>query len=168
MKRYRGWMILLLCVALFTGGVRLVLWATADYPTLGEPVSYPVNQVEGFELRIGEPSWSPFTGYAIQWSVSVDSEEIYTFVSEGEGPYLEYLERRVDGQWYRLARSQENVPFNPQEFTLGSQASTLQASMVQKYTNYGTRLEAGTYRLVLEMRAEDGTPRYLAAEFDIR
>lgn len=168
MKRYRGWMILLLCAALFAGGVRLVLWATADYPALGEPVSYPVNQVEGFDLTIQEPSWSPFRGYTIRWSVSADSGESYTFVSEGEGPYLEYLERRVDGQWYRLARSQENVPINPQEFTLGSQATTLQASMVQKYANYGTRLEAGNYRLVLEMRAEDGTSRYLAAEFDIQ
>lgn len=28
--------------------------------TLGEPVSYPVNQVEGFELTIEKPTWSPF------------------------------------------------------------------------------------------------------------
>ena len=30
--------------------------------TLGEPVSYPVNQVDGFELTIEKPTWSPFKG----------------------------------------------------------------------------------------------------------
>ena len=166
MKRYRGWMILLLCVALFTGGVRLVLWATADYPTLGEPVSFPVNQVEGFDLTIQEPFWSPFKGYTIRWSVSAESEEIYTFVSDG--PDFEYLERCIGRQWYRLAYSQENLPFNQLEFALGGETSSLSGSMVQKYMYYGTRLETGSYRLVLEMRAEDGTPCYLAAEFDVR
>ena len=48
--------------------------ASLPWPALEEPVSYPVNQVEGFELTIGEPSWSPFTGYTIQWSVSAESE----------------------------------------------------------------------------------------------
>ena len=37
----------------------------------------------------------------------------------------------------------------------------------QKYDYYGTRLKAGTYRVVLEMKAKDGTPHYLAAEFDV-
>ncbi len=35
--------------------------------TLGEPVSYPVNQVDGFELTIEKPTWSPFKGYTIRW-----------------------------------------------------------------------------------------------------
>ena len=35
--------------------------------TLGEPVSYPVNQVDGFELTIEKPTWSPFKGYTILW-----------------------------------------------------------------------------------------------------
>lgn len=166
MKRYRGWMILLLCAALCVGGVKLVLWATADYPALGEAVSYPVNQVEGFDLTIQEPSWSPFTGYTIRWSVSAESEEIYTFT--GGGPYFEHLERCVGGQWYRLAYLKEKLPFNQLEFALGGETSSLSGSVVQKYMYYGTRLEAGSYRLVLEMRAEDGTSRYLAAEFDIR
>ena len=165
MKRHRRWLILLLCAGFCIGGVRLILWATADWPALEDPVSYPVNQVEGFELTIGEPSWSPFTGYTIQWSVSAESEEIYVFVSDV--PFFEYLERCVDGQWYRLARSQENLPYNPLEFSLGGQTSTFQGSMVQKYGHYGTRLERGNYRLVLEMRAEDGTPCYLAAGFDV-
>lgn len=34
--------------------------------TLGEPVSYPVNQVDGFELTIEKPTWSPFKGYTIR------------------------------------------------------------------------------------------------------
>lgn len=67
-----------------------------------------------------------------------------------------------------MAHSQENLPFNPLEFSLGGQTSTFQGSMVQKYDHYGTRLETGNYRLVLEMRAEDGTPCYLAAGFDVR
>ena len=44
MKKYRGWVIALLLILLCIGGVRLVLRATAEYPALGEPVSYPVNQ----------------------------------------------------------------------------------------------------------------------------
>ena len=38
---------------------------------------------------------------------------------------------------------------------------------MQKYACYGTRLEPGAYRVVLEMKAEDGTPHYLAAEFEV-
>ena len=45
--------------------------------TLGEPVSYPVNQVEGFELTIEKPTWSPFKGYTIRWAVTANSKEIY-------------------------------------------------------------------------------------------
>ena len=45
MKKYRGWVIALLLILLCIGGVRLVLRATAEYPALGEPVSYPVNQL---------------------------------------------------------------------------------------------------------------------------
>ena len=38
--------------------------------TLGEPVSYPVNQVDGFELTIEKPTGSPFKGYTIRWAVT--------------------------------------------------------------------------------------------------
>ena len=49
----------------------------------------------------------------------------------------------------------------------GGDSTGLQGSIVQKYDYYGTRLEAGTYRVVLEMKTKDGTPHYLAAEFDV-
>ena len=59
------------------------------------------------------------------------------------------------------------IPFNNLEFSLGGDSTGLQGSIVQKYDYYGTRLEAGTYRVVLEMKTKDGTPHYLAAEFDV-
>ena len=105
MKKYRGWVIALLLILLCIGGVRLVLRATAEYPALGEPVSYPVNQVEGFTLSIETPTWSPFRGYTIRWTVSAESEDIYTFSTENAD--FSNLERCVDGQWYRLKRSQD-------------------------------------------------------------
>ena len=67
MKRCRGWVALLVFIALCVVGVWFTLKATAEYPALGEPVSYPVNQVDGFELAIEDPSWSPFKGYTIKW-----------------------------------------------------------------------------------------------------
>ncbi len=169
MKRYRGWIALFVFIAICSGGVCLTLQATAEYPTLGENVSYPVNQVEGFELTIEEPSWSPFKGYSIRWSVDANSKAIYYFVEDGEPPNrFEYLERCVDGQWYRLGYTQDNFPFTTIEFALGGEESSgLEGSIVQKYDYYGTRLEPGAYRVVLEMKAEDGTPHYLAAEFEI-
>lgn len=170
MKRYRGWVALLIFVALCVVGIWLTLQVTAEYPTLGEEVSYPVNQVEGFELTTEKPSWSPFKGYSIRWRVAADSEAIYYFVQDGEPPNrFEYLERCVDGQWYRLGYTQDNFPFTTIEFALGGEeASDLQGSIVQKYAYYGTRLEPGTYRVVLEMKAEDGTLHYLAAEFEVK
>ena len=134
--------------------------------TLGEPVSYPVNQVEGFELTIEKPTWSTFKGYTIRWAVTANSKEIYSFGEDGS-PGFEYLERHIDGQWYRLTYSQDIFPFNNLEFSLGGDSTGLQGSIVQKYDYYGTRLEAGTYCVVLEMKAKDGTPHYLAAEFDV-
>ena len=169
MKQYRRWLILLVLVALCSGGIWLTLQVTAEYPTLGEPVSYPVNQVEGFELTIDEPSWSPFKGYSIRWEVTADSEDVYYFIEDGEDPNtFEYLECYIDGQWYRLGYSQDNFPFTMIEFALGGEEGHgLSGSLVQKYDYYGTRLEPGSYRLVLEMRAEDGAPHYLAAEFEV-
>jgi len=116
MKRYRGWIAFLILIALCAGGVWLTLRVTAEYPALGEPVSCPVNQVPGFELTIEEPSWSPFKGYLIRWDVQADSEDIYYFIDEGQEPGFEFLERCIDGQWYRLGYSQENSSFNPIEF----------------------------------------------------
>lgn len=134
--------------------------------TLGEPVSYPVNQVDGFELTIEKPTWSPFKGYTIRWAVTANSKEIYSFGEDGS-PGFEYLERHIDRQGYRLTYSQDIFPFNNLEFSLGGDSTGLQGSIVQKYDYYGTRLEAGTYRVVLEMKAKDGTPHYLEAGFDV-
>lgn len=134
--------------------------------TLGEPVSYPANQVDGFELTIEKPTWSPFKGYTIRWAVTANSKEIYSFGEDGS-PGFEYLERHIDRQGYRLTYSQDIFPFNNLEFSLGGDSTGLQGSIVQKYDYYGTRLEAGTYRVVLEMKAKDGTPHYLEAEFDV-
>lgn len=165
MKRYRGWTILLIFIAICAGSVWLTLRVTAEYPALGEAVSYPVNQVDGFELTIEKPTWSPFKGYTIRWAVTADSNEIYSFAEGNSG--FEYLERCIDGQWYRLTCLQDTFSFNDLEFSLGGESTGLQGSIVQKYAYYGTRLESGLYRVVLEMNATDGTLHYLAAEFDV-
>ena len=168
MKQHRRWIFLFILIAIFIAGIWLTLRITVEYPTLDGPVSYPVNQVDGFELTIEKPSWSPFKGYTIHWKISADSEEVYSFVKDGEGPGFEYLERRVDGQWYRLGYTQDVFPFNTLEFALGGEeSSSFEGTIVQKYAHYGTRLEPGNYRVVLEMNAKDGTPHYLAAEFDV-
>lgn len=167
MKRYRGWIISFILTAICIGGIWLILGNTAEYPTIGESVSYPVNQVDGFELTIEGPSWSPFKGYTIRWAVSASSEEIYTFHNDGAD--FEYLERCIDSQWYRLGYSQDKQYSlnNTPEFALGGESTGLKGSVVQKYAYYGTRLEPGIYRLTLEMKATDGTSHYLAAEFNI-
>ena len=169
MKRYRGWIILVALIALCAGGVCFTLQATAEYPSLGEAVSYPVNQVDGFELTIEEPTWSPFRGYTIKWVVTADSKEVYIFSRDWEKePDFAYLERCVDGQWYRLNYSQDDFSHNSIDFPVGGdEAVRFQGSLVQKYDYYGTRLEAGGYRIVLKMNASDGAPHYLAAEFDV-
>ena len=168
MKRYRGWIILLVFVVLCAGGAWLVLKTTAEYPELGEPVSYPVDQVDGFDLTIEEPFWSPFKGYTIRWKVTADSKEVYTFSWDPETePGFEYLERCIDGQWYRLGYSQDDFPFNSLDLSLGGENTALEGSIVQKYDYYGTRLEPGLYRVVLRMMSEDGAPHYLAAEFTV-
>lgn len=170
MKKHWGWILFSTLAALCVLGAWLILRASAEYPALDAPVSYPVNQVDGFELTIEKPSWSPFKGYTIRWKVSANSEDVYTFSKEGEGSGFEYLERLADGQWYRLGYTQDAFPSHTAatEFRLGGEeGSSLSGSIVQKYAYYGTRLEPGTYRVVLEMRAKDGTPHSLAAEFEV-
>lgn len=167
MKQYRKWIILLILIIVCFGGIWLTLRLTAEYPRLGDPVSYPVNQVDGFELTIEKPSWSPFKGYTIRWAITANSNEVYSLIEDGSHGF-DYLERCIDGQWYRLAYSQDIFPFNTLEFSLGKDSTGLQGSIVQKYDYYGTRLEPGTYRLVLEMKDNDGTPHYLATEFDVK
>jgi len=169
MKRYRGLIVLLALAAFCAGGVWLTLQITAEYPTIGEPVSYEVNQVDGFELSIEEPTWSPFKGYSIRWKVRADAQDVYYFVHDGEAPNsFEFLEQYADGQWHRLGYTQDSFPFTTLEFALGGEESSgLEGTIVQKYAYYGTRLESGAYRVVLEMKAEDGVSHYLAAEFHV-
>ena len=170
MKRYRCWIILHATAVLCSGGAWLTLQVTAEHPALGDPVSYPVNQVDGFELTIEEPSWSPFKGYTIRWKVTANSEDVYAFSIDGNDsePDFSYLEQYADGQWHRLQYSQDDFGHNDIEFLLGRDESTsLEGSVVQKYDYYGTRLEQGNYRLVLKMTSEDGTPHYLASEFAV-
>ena len=165
MKKWRGlWTILaivLLCSAVGWG----VLRATAESPQLGEPVSYAVNHIDGLSLEITELKWSPFTGYSFHWKVTADTPKVYRFISAERG--FDYLERCVDGRWYRLAYTEENYGFNTVEFAVGGDTTGFEGSVVQKYNDYGTRLEDGLYRLTLETIAPDGSLCYLAHEFTI-
>ena len=165
MKKWRGlWAILaivLLCSAVGWG----VLRATAELPELGVPVSYAVNNIDGLTLEMTEPVWSPFTGYSFHWKITADTPEVYRFSIADRG--FEYLERRVDGQWYRLEYTQENYGFHPAEFAVGGDTTGFEGSLVQKYNDYGTRLEDGLYRLTLEATAPDGSLCYLAHEFTV-
>ena len=49
MKRYLKKLHPLICIALFVGVIWIVFHVTAKYPILGEPVTYPVNQIDGFK-----------------------------------------------------------------------------------------------------------------------
>lgn len=67
-----------------------------------------------------------------------------------------------------MGYSQDNFSFSSIEFALGGEEGfVLEGGIVQKYAYYGTRLEPGKYRVVLEMQSADKTSYYLAAEFDI-
>lgn len=170
MKRHPGLMVLSILLLLCVGGAALYLRATAEYPAPGEAASYPVNQIEGFDLFIeAGPTWSPFRGYTLEYGVRIDSQEIYhlTTGNEPNSAETERLERLLDGQWYRL-RSTEPTGFQSYVFDLGGHENTgFYGSLVQKYEGYGTRLEPGTYRLILELTDHDGQPHCLAAEFSV-
>ncbi len=163
LKRHQGILTLAVFVVLCAAVALLTLKATAQYPALGEPVSYPVNQVEGFSLSLEKPGWSPFRGYTLRYDVLADSEDIYIF--EEDASSFEYLERLENGRWYRL--DCQNPGTGHIRFDLGGDSTGLSGSLVQKYAGYGTRLEPGTYRLALEMRDSQGALHYLAAEFCI-
>ena len=164
MKRCRGLVVLGLLTALCAGAVWLTLRVTARYPAWGEPVTYPVNRVEGFALSIEETTWSPFRGYTLRYEIQMDSEEIYHLVEDGSA--FAYLERLADGQWYRLDCQREQAGHST--FDLGGSGSAaFYGSVVQKYEGYGTRLEPGTYRLTMKLTDRIGGAHYLAAEFDV-
>ncbi|MGI6030378.1 MAG: hypothetical protein ACOX7F_02635 [Eubacteriales bacterium] len=165
MKRYKPFFIVGLLILAVVGGVWLTLRATAHYPTPGEPVSYPVNQAEGFVLSVEEPTWSPFRGYTLRYAIAIDSPEVYSLVDDAPQTF-EHLEWFHQGQWVRLVRQTESGAYVT--FDIGGSENTgFQGSLVQKYEGYGTRLEPGTYRLTLEMTDSQNEPHYLAAEFEI-
>jgi len=167
LKRHPGWILFLLISVLLIGAFFGYLQLTAEYPSLGEAVHYPVNQLPGFELHLENLYRSPFKGHVLRYKATADTAEVYTLRQDGVDPDFEFLDRCIDGQWYRLQPSRE-LAFSPLEFALGGDAaSALEGSLVQKYAYYGTHLEPGLYRLVLELWDADKTPHYLAAEFEI-
>lgn len=166
MKRYRGVLNFAIFLAVCAGLIGLVLHFTAHYPALGETVSYPVNEVEGFTLSIQEPGWSPFRGYTLRYKIDIDSEKVYTLTRE-DSKNFEGLEYFTDGQWHRLLSQEETV--GHMNWDVGGEGvSSFQGSIVQKFAGYGTRLESGTYRLTMELTDQQGSPHYLAAEFTVK
>lgn len=133
MKRFRGFLIFILIIALCIGGIRLLLHLTAEYPTPDEAVNYDVNQVDGFTLTIEEPSFSLFRGYTLRYKATADSDEIFYFLQEDSD--FEYLERCINGQWYRFSSSAEHG-YSHLEFALGGEtSSSLQACRAVLYKN---------------------------------
>ena len=166
MKRYLKKLAPLICLVLFVGVIWIVFHATAEYPVLGDPVSYPVNQLAGFELSIDEPSWKPFRGYTIRYKVQYQSEALYQLIQERGKDYC-HLDKLVDGQWRRMERTEAVPDAINGTLQIGGwpSSSAFSATFTQDFDHYGTRLEPGTYRLVLELTADDGSSHYLAAEF---
>lgn len=169
MKKRRVWLILAAVIIVLAAGAGLTMKLTAVYPGLGEAAAYPVNDVGGFELTVEKLSFTPLAGYTVRWRVTADSDETYRFIESGETHRtFEYLERSVGGVWYRLGREQDALSAETLEYPLGGDGwDTMEGSIVQKDAGYGTRLEPGLYRVVLEMEAEDGTTHYLAREFEV-
>ncbi|MDD3346748.1 hypothetical protein [Oscillibacter sp.] len=168
MKRSRGLLVLAILIALCAGAVWLTLRVTAEYPALGAPISYPVNQVEGFRLSMEDPTWSPFRGYTLRYKIAINSEDVYQLVDEDSKPFA-HLERLLDGQWYGLRCQRGETAHISNSLAIGGHDQTgFEASMVQKYDGYGTRLASGNYRLTIELRDKMGKTRYLAAEFAVK
>lgn len=164
MKKIRALIILVIVLSVFTCGIKVILNATAKYPKTGEEATYAINDVEGFDLEIEDISWSFIKGYTIKWQVNAQSDEVYYFVENGSR--FDHIERNIDGKWYKLVTDVEFLATNT--FALGGEEGYgLEGSIVQKYNGYGTRLEKGKYRLVLEMENKKGNKHYLAEEFEI-
>ena len=166
MKRHRILMGFVVFIILCVGGILTFLRATAHSPTVGIPVSYSTHQIQGFVLSTDPPSWSPLLGYTLRYDIQINSESIYHIDESSE--QFEHLDRFVDGQWYRLDRTYEAESIGHLTLDLGGEGHTgFHASLVQKYDGYGTRLDPGQYRLVLELYDSKNTPHYLACEFTI-
>lgn len=164
MKHCCGWVIFAAVLALGWGAARLILSATAEYPSLGEPALYPVNELSGFTLSIEEPVWSPFRGYTLRYGIEIDSKEVC--VASDEESAFEQLEMLSDGVWHRL--SCRRATFNPVSFELGGAGNSgFYGSLVQKYAGYGTRLMPGSYRLTVRLTDRQGEDHRLAAPFEV-
>ncbi len=164
MKKIRALVIFIIVLAVLACGIKVILNATAEYPKTGEEVTYTVNDVEGFELKIEDISWSFIRGYSLVWQVDACSDEVYYFVEDMSR--FVYIEKNIDGKWYKLVSNAEFLGRNT--FALGGEEGYgLGGSIIQKYDGYGTRLENGKYRLVLEMENKKGNKHYLAEEFEI-
>ena len=166
MKQYLKKCLPLIGFALLLGVLWGVFQITAEYPLSGEPVSHPVNALNGMELRIEAPSWSVLRGYRIPYTVECSSKERYRMIWDEETSFL-HLEKLENDQWYRLKPAEPPSDILGGEHVLGVEPLTFHAAFTQKYDGYGNRLEPGTYRLVLELTADDGSLHYLAAEFSI-
>ena len=168
MKRYLKKLHPLICIALFVGAIWIVFHVTAEYPIVGEPVSYPVNQLDGFTLSMTEGAWTPFRGHTFRYKIAIQSEEVYR-LTMCDGKNGQYLDRLVNGQWHRLERP-EAIPDMVDWVTQvgGPDTLSFESKFTQRTDYYGTRLEPGTYRLVLELTADDGSSHYLAEEFHVK
>lgn len=164
MKKYKGFLVFIVAI-LFVGFCGwMALQKTASYPSVGDAVSYPVNQLNGFELSIEKPTYSFLKGYTIRYSIDNDSEDVYYL--DGNNKEYEYLERFIDGQWHRLINEIDSTGID--FIDIGGKWTGFQGSFVQKYDGYGTRLEKGEYRFVIELSDAQGENHYLAAKFEVK
>ena len=95
------------------------------------------------------------------------TEEDFLFY---EGHSFAYVEKRIDGNWYPLARQSVD---SSGDFKRASVPTEEKTETISIDTYYGGKLENGTYRLVAPcyLSEEDlynmENPVYLAAEFEI-
>lgn len=164
MKHCCGWVIFAVVLALGWGAARLILSATAEYPSLGELALYPVDELSGFTLSIEEPVWSPFRGYTLRYGIEIDSKEVC--VASDEESAFEQLEMLSDGVCTGCpAAGQRSIPVS---FELGGAGNSgFYGSLVQKYAGYGTRLMPGSYRLTVRLTDRQGEDHRLAAPFEV-
>lgn len=95
------------------------------------------------------------------------TEEDFLFY---EGHSFAYVEKRIDGNWYPLARQSVDSTGDFKVATIPTEEKTETISI---RTYYGGKLENGTYRLVAPCYHSNEdlhsmeNPVYLAAEFEI-